>query len=299
MALMELFHRMTGIVDSAFQGNEAGNNLKIGINRNRCFQEMFSDPAGSLLSFVSFLFVRTTKDGDPVHWIFLVIGTTSLDEDFNRANNIRVNKKLLKMLFNYMKSHIMKKILLLMIIFLFILTACCVSHQMDSNITIQTTDIPQSSLTETVFSPNPSIQINQPMTSIQPSSNSEYWINMTPISDTREKKNIQINGTTNLPLGSKLIVSYSMLAHSCVPPRTPDLNGQRTFCGGSCDDQRSTIQQGMYVTKGIGDENIWSTTIDTPDWCTEIYGISVKASEWTNVSRSRQYIHFGTNVSMK
>jgi hypothetical protein len=38
---------MAGIVDSAFRCNEPGNNLEISINRDRSFQEMFSDLPGS------------------------------------------------------------------------------------------------------------------------------------------------------------------------------------------------------------------------------------------------------------
>jgi hypothetical protein len=34
-------------VDPAFRGNEPGDDLLFGINRNRCFEEMFSDLTGS------------------------------------------------------------------------------------------------------------------------------------------------------------------------------------------------------------------------------------------------------------
>lgn len=39
---------MPGIVDSAVRGNEPGDDLLFGINRDRSFQEMFSDFTGSL-----------------------------------------------------------------------------------------------------------------------------------------------------------------------------------------------------------------------------------------------------------
>jgi hypothetical protein len=47
MTLPEQSLRMSGIRDPAFRGNEPGNPLEIGINRNRSFDEMFSDLPGS------------------------------------------------------------------------------------------------------------------------------------------------------------------------------------------------------------------------------------------------------------
>jgi hypothetical protein len=47
MALPEDFLGMSGIVDPVVRGNEPGNHLLISINRDRCFQEMFSDLPGS------------------------------------------------------------------------------------------------------------------------------------------------------------------------------------------------------------------------------------------------------------
>jgi hypothetical protein len=38
---------MPGIVNPAFRGDEPGDNLLIGVNRNRSFQEMFSNLPGS------------------------------------------------------------------------------------------------------------------------------------------------------------------------------------------------------------------------------------------------------------
>lgn len=38
---------MSGIVDPAVGGNESGDYLLFGINRDRSFEEMFSDLAGS------------------------------------------------------------------------------------------------------------------------------------------------------------------------------------------------------------------------------------------------------------
>jgi hypothetical protein len=38
---------MPGIMDPAFGCDEASDDLSIGVNRDRCFQEMFSNLAGS------------------------------------------------------------------------------------------------------------------------------------------------------------------------------------------------------------------------------------------------------------
>jgi hypothetical protein len=38
---------MSGVVDTAVRGNEPGDDLLFGINRDRSFQEMFSDLTGS------------------------------------------------------------------------------------------------------------------------------------------------------------------------------------------------------------------------------------------------------------
>jgi len=53
VALSEQFFGMTGIVDPAFRGNEPGNRMKIGINRDRSFDEMFSDLLGSFGEIVA------------------------------------------------------------------------------------------------------------------------------------------------------------------------------------------------------------------------------------------------------
>jgi hypothetical protein len=53
MTLPEQFLGMSGIMDPAFRGNEPGNHLEIGINRDRSFDEMFSDLPGSFGEIVA------------------------------------------------------------------------------------------------------------------------------------------------------------------------------------------------------------------------------------------------------
>ncbi len=60
------------------------------------------------------------------------------------------------------------------------------------------------------------------------------WIQMDPLENIQKGKYIFISGATNLTAGSEITVGYSMVIHSCVPPRIQDKQGERTFCGGSC-----------------------------------------------------------------
>ena len=49
---------MPGIVDPAFRSDEPGNYLLIGVNRDRSFQEMFSDLAGSFREIMAAVSAR-------------------------------------------------------------------------------------------------------------------------------------------------------------------------------------------------------------------------------------------------
>ena len=122
-----------------------------------------------------------------------------------------------------------------------------------------------------------------------------YWIHLNPVGSTVKKENIPLTGTTNLPEGTELVIRYDMLAHSCPPPATPDTN-ERTYCGGSCSTGVES-EQTAYVTQGIGGFNTWNSTINTTSWCLEIYGISIEAKNWPNVSSAGVELHFGTNLS--
>jgi hypothetical protein len=123
------------------------------------------------------------------------------------------------------------------------------------------------------------------------------WIQMDPLENIQKGKNIFISGTTNLTAGTEITVSYSMLVHSCVPPRIQDKQGERTFCGGSCHPGEGSSYT-IRVVEGDGGVNSWNATLDTTGWCMEIYGIGVDAGNGTNALHTGQNIRFfGGNLS--
>jgi len=167
----------------------------------------------------------------------------------------------------------MGSIVIVVYIGIFIIFCGCVSQQKE-NTTVPTILVQQS--------PNG--------TTSQPSGD-RYWIQMDPLEKIQKGKNIFISGTTNLTAGTKITVSYSMLAHSCVPPRIQDNQGEGTFCGGSCQPGEGSNYM-IRVVEGDGGVNSWNATLNTTDWCTEIYGIGVDASDGVNATHVGQDIRF-------
>jgi hypothetical protein len=117
------------------------------------------------------------------------------------------------------------------------------------------------------------------------------WIHMDPLENIQKGKNIFISGTTNLTAGSEITVGYSMVIHSCVPPRIPDKKGERTFCGGSCQPGEGSSYN-VRVVEGAEGVNSWNATINTTGWCTEIYSIRAFTGNGTNATHVGQEIRF-------
>jgi len=53
VTLSEEFPGMTDIMDPTVRSHEPGNDLKVSINRDRCFQELFSEFPGTFRKIVS------------------------------------------------------------------------------------------------------------------------------------------------------------------------------------------------------------------------------------------------------
>ena len=116
-------------------------------------------------------------------------------------------------------------------------------------------------------------------------------IRINPIGDMHVGDNITISGTTDMPAGSEIRIRTGITAHSCTIP-TPDKEGQRTFCGGSCQNTGSS-QKTALVTEDRSGINTWNSTIDTTGWCpAELYWINADAPEWANVTLAYQTIEF-------
>ena len=167
----------------------------------------------------------------------------------------------------------MGSVAIVVFIGIFIILCGCVSQQKE-NTTVPTILV-QKSTTGTTSQP----------------SGDRYWIQMVPLEKIQKGKNIFISGTTNLTAGTEITVSYSMLAHSCVPPRIPDKQGERTFCGGSCQPGVGSSYI-IRVVEGERGINSWNATLNTTGWCTEIYSIGVDASDGANATHVGQNIRF-------
>ncbi len=119
-----------------------------------------------------------------------------------------------------------------------------------------------------------------------------WWINIYPVGETHAGENLTIRGTTNLPVGTEITVSYSMLAHSCTPSNIPDKLGERTFCGGSCRPGEVSSYT-VKVVEGVGGANSWNATLNTTGWCMEYYGIGVDAGKGKNATHAGlEILHF-------
>jgi hypothetical protein len=182
-----------------------------------------------------------------------------------------------------MKTLTLKSLAIIGLIGVFLLFSGCVT-QPKENLTVPATT-PPAYQSPSKITPSP--------TSANP-----YWIKMAPIGSTEDRKDIHLNGTTNLPAGTEITVGISMLAHSCPPPATPDAKGSRSYCGGTCTPDSESSERTVTVVEGTGRINTWNTTINTSAWCWEIYEFGADANNWTNVTRAGRSIHFGTNISI-
>ncbi len=105
-----------------------------------------------------------------------------------------------------------------------------------------------------------------------------------PIGPVSIGNDLPISGTTDLPAGSLIRLDTSVFLHSCPPGSTPDENGKRTVCGGSCRGTGVSHQTVRVAARGDG-SNIWNTSVRTIDWCPdEAYQFYATAMNWTNVT---------------
>ncbi len=113
------------------------------------------------------------------------------------------------------------------------------------------------------------------------------WIRMDPIAPTIQARVIPVSGTTDLPAGSQITIRSNVVFHSCTMA-TPDKDGLRSLCGGSCGNSGTVAT--TSVVEGTNGVNRWNATVDTSTWCdTEEYGISaVAGNNWTNVTPAGQ-----------
>lgn len=116
------------------------------------------------------------------------------------------------------------------------------------------------------------------------------WIRIDPQSETDTGEDIHVSGTTDLPAGSQILIRSDIMPHGCTIP-TPDKDGQRSLCGGSCRETGS--EHIILVAEGTGGVNIWNSTVNSKNWCgNEGYSITVEAINWTNVTKASQSIRF-------
>lgn len=129
-----------------------------------------------------------------------------------------------------------------------------------------------------------------------PSTEKWLWVHINPIRWDQQGKNLNITGTTNLPVGSEIFIEAALMHHTCptqVPGAAPVKNtgGPRTSCNGGCDEY---VQGTVPVIEGNEGINSWRYTLNTSDWCTtERYWVSAEVSNWTKVTRDYQEFPFG------
>ena len=103
-------------------------------------------------------------------------------------------------------------------------------------------------------------------------------------------RDLVVEGMTDMPLGSEIMIRSFISAHSCLPDSVPDKNGERSFCGGSCSNT-GISKQAVQVIAGQGNNNLWNATIPTSDWCPgEYYQVDATALNWTNVTSASTLI---------
>jgi len=118
-----------------------------------------------------------------------------------------------------------------------------------------------------------------------------WWITIDHFGEIQKRENLTITGTTNLPIGSEILVSSGLMAHPCTQPW--DSGGLPSFCGGTCSGAVALTK--TSVMGGAEGRNTWSCPINTTDWCAyEYYGIRVD-SDWPNVTSESITINIGNN----
>jgi hypothetical protein len=121
------------------------------------------------------------------------------------------------------------------------------------------------------------------------------WIRINPLGEVKYGEVILVSGTTDLPAGSEIAISSTIMAQSCPhPPRTTDAFGKRTFCGGNCFETGVTHEI-VQVIKGGGGINTWNSSLNAADWCiNEEYRVVAEATNWTNVTSDYQSFRFSS-----
>jgi hypothetical protein len=135
-----------------------------------------------------------------------------------------------------------------------------------------------------------------------PSNEKWLWIHINPIRWDREGENLNISGTTNLPVDSVINIYSAIFAHPC-PTQVPGGNTpaaividkplivHRTFCGGEC---KEFVNETVPVLEGKEGINLWKYSLNTSGWCpNEIYWVSAYRSNWKNVTSDYQELRFG------
>lgn len=136
-----------------------------------------------------------------------------------------------------------------------------------------------------------------------PSKEKWLWVHINPIRWNQEGENLNISGTTNLPVDSEISIYSAIWAHSC-PTQVPGgytpketvidrpMVVYRTFCGGGCKD--AFVNETVPVIEGIEGINLWRYTLNTSDWCpNEMYWVMAERGNWKNVTPDTQELRFG------
>jgi hypothetical protein len=101
-----------------------------------------------------------------------------------------------------------------------------------------------------------------------PSEEKWLWVHINPIRWNVQGENLNITGTTNLPMGSEISIESFIWAHTCptqVPGSPPVIKTgvDRTFCGGGCKDE--LFHGTVHVIEGKEGINSWRYTLNTSD----------------------------------
>jgi len=128
-----------------------------------------------------------------------------------------------------------------------------------------------------------------------PSTEKSLWVHIDPIRWTQKDENLNITGTTNLPIRSEISIKSFIWAHSCptqVPGSQPVIKtGKDSFCNGGCEE---FFDGTVHIIEGQKGINSWRTSLNTSGWCPiERYYVTAEVSNWTNVTRDYQEFRFG------
>ncbi len=93
-----------------------------------------------------------------------------------------------------------------------------------------------------------------------PSKEPWLWVHIDPIIWPQQDENLNVTGTTNLPVGSEISLESATWGHTCVypVPGSPPINKTgmpRSYCNGGCNEN---IEGTCPVIKGNQGINLWS-----------------------------------------